>query len=67
MVPGAGFEPARSCEQPVLSRSRLPFRHPGESFNYSEYPERLSLGPDDAIKFGRVRAPGYGDRPPVGL
>src|SRR5690606_23160486 len=28
-VPGAGFEPARSCEQRILSPPRLPFRHPG--------------------------------------
>ena len=29
MVPGAGFEPARPCEQWILSPSCLPFHHPG--------------------------------------
>jgi hypothetical protein len=27
-VPGAGLEPARSFEQPILSRRCLPFHHP---------------------------------------
>lgn len=30
LVPGAGFEPARSYDQRILSPQRLPFRHPGE-------------------------------------
>ena len=29
MVPMAGVEPARPYEQPILSRTRLPFRHTG--------------------------------------
>ena len=29
LVPGAGFEPARSYDQRILSPQRLPFRHPG--------------------------------------
>ena len=31
IVPGVGVEPTRSCEQRILSPSRLPFRHPGIS------------------------------------
>ena len=30
-VPGAGFEPARPCEQWILSPPCLPFHHPGGS------------------------------------
>ena len=30
LVPGAGFEPARSYDQRILSPQRLPFRHPGK-------------------------------------
>ena len=30
LVPGAGFEPARSYDQRILSPQRLPFRHPGD-------------------------------------
>ena len=29
MVPGEGIEPSWGCPQSILSRSRLPFRHPG--------------------------------------
>ena len=28
-MPGAGFEPARPCEQWILSPPCLPFHHPG--------------------------------------
>lgn len=28
-VPEEGLEPSRSCEQLILSQSRLPFRHSG--------------------------------------
>lgn len=31
LVPGAGFEPARPFGLPILSRQRLPFRHPGSN------------------------------------
>lgn len=35
LVPGAGFEPARSYDQRILSPQRLPFRHPGEEHFYT--------------------------------
>jgi hypothetical protein len=30
VMPGVGFEPTRPFGQPILNRSRKPFRHPGE-------------------------------------
>ena len=36
LVPRAGLEPARPCEQRILSPLRLPFRHPGTGVYYTE-------------------------------
>ena len=30
LMPAAGLEPARCCQQQILSLPRLPFRHAGE-------------------------------------
>ena len=50
MVPGAGLEPARHYGQPILSRPRLPFRHPGA------VPESILV---------RLREPSESSRDPI--
>ena len=55
LVPGAGLEPARDCSRAILSRLRLPFRHPGS--------ERRNLRPRRASRhLGRLRSPRSGHR-----
>ena len=47
-MPGAGFEPARPCEQWILSPPCLPFHHPGGS-------DEPNLGPMSEKRPKRLR------------
>ena len=46
-MPVAGLEPARCCQQQILSLPRLPFRHTGMLFSQ---PKIILTQPDKRIK-----------------